>query len=235
MATTDPARSETLVSRSELGSWRLWRHLCLLQVAADAAASLEIPTGEMQGAWEDFCGKHGVDVTTGKPVPKEFSGCDPDALKDAVIREVRIARWKKAHFGKHAREHFDKRKPELDRVVYSLLRVGDAGLARELWFRLAENEAAFADLAPRYTAGHEVHTNGLVGPATFGSMHPALAAHLRAGAEGQLLKPLRIAEIFVVARVEKFLPAQFDDDMEARMIEELAAQWLNTRLDEAAR
>lgn len=231
----ETTRQESSLTRSDLGSWRLWRHICLLQAAAAAAASLPIPPEEMETAWADFCRRHNVDDKTGEPVPKEFMGCDPGALKAAVMREVRVARWKKAQFGGHAREHFDRRKPELDRVVYSLLRVGDAGLARELWFRLTEKEADFADLAPRYTAGHEVHTNGLVGPATFGSMHPALAAHLRAGAEGQLLKPLRIAEIFVVARVEKFLPAQFDDDMEARMIEELAAQWLNTRLDEAAR
>lgn len=235
MATTDPARQDAPVTRSELGSWRLWRHLCLLHTAADASADLEIPPEEVESAWEDFCRKHGVDPKSGTPVPKEFSGCDPGALKDAVQREARVARWKKAHFGAHAKEHFERRKPELDRVVYSLLRVGDAGLARELWFRLAENEATFAELAPRYTAGHEVHTNGLVGPSAFGSMHPALAAHLRAGEEGKLLKPLRIADSCIVVRVEKFLPAQFDDEMQARMIEELAAHWLNTRLDEAAR
>jgi hypothetical protein len=65
-------------------------------------------------------------------------------------------------------------------------------------------------------------------------MHPALAAHLRSAEEGKLLKPLSLGDIFVVTRVEKFLPAQFDETMQARMIEELASQWLDAKLNESA-
>lgn len=218
---------------AELGSWQLWHRLCQLRLAEEASASLEISPAEINEAWSEFCRRQDIDPAKGLPVPRVFFPCGPDELRSAVARDLRISRWQKATFGPHAKEHFERRKPTLDRVVYSLIRVKDGGLARELWFRLKENEATFADLALRYTSGHELHTLGIVGPSAFGSMHPALAAHLRAGEEGKLLKPALIGNNFVVARVEKFLPAQYDEKMEGRMIEELCSQWLNAKLDES--
>jgi parvulin-like peptidyl-prolyl isomerase len=150
-------------------------------------------------------------------------------LKAVVEREVRIAKWKKALFEPEAAQHFERRKPSLDRVVYSLLRVKEAGLARELWFRIKEGEASFADLAPKYASGNEVYTAGIVGPVAFGAMHPALAGVLKSARAGELLKPFAVAEWFLVARVDHHLPVEFDEAMKHQMTEELAAQWLDER------
>jgi parvulin-like peptidyl-prolyl isomerase len=228
-----PSGPEPSVAASELGSWKLWRQLQMMRAAAEASASCQLGDEEIEAEWSVFCRSHQVEPATGKPVPTAFSGCKPGELKQALVRDLRIARWKKDTFGPHAKSHFATRKAALDRVVYSLIRVSDAGLARELWFRLRENEATFAELAARYTSGHEVHTSGVLGPAAFGSMHPALAAHLRTGEEGKLLKPVAIGETAVVARVEKFLPAHYDEAMEARMTEELCSLWLNKNIDES--
>ena len=234
MKTPPDAAPAVTVSSSELGSWKLWRQLCRLRLAAKASAGCGLPDEELDKEWSAFCRRNGVDPSALRAVPPEFSGCEPGALKEVFARDLRISRWKKNTFGPHAKEHFESRKSALDRVVYSLLRVRDAGLARELWFRIAEGEATFAELAPRYSDGHEVHTRGIVGPSPFGAMHPALAAQLRSSEEGKLLKPIGLGDIFIVARVEKFLPAQFDEAMQARMIEELASQWLDANLDESA-
>jgi parvulin-like peptidyl-prolyl isomerase len=110
-----------------------------------------------------------------------------------------------------------------------LLRVKDAGLARELWFRIKEGEATFADLAPDYASGNEVYTAGIIGPVSFGAMHPALAGVLRLAKAGELLHPFAVAEWFLVARVDHHLPVEFNDAMSQQMIEELATQWLEAR------
>jgi hypothetical protein len=60
-------------------------------------------------------------------------------------------------------------------------------------------------------------------------MHPALAGVLRSARPGELLKPFAVAEWFLVARVEHQLPVEFDEAVTHQMIEELAAQWLETR------
>jgi parvulin-like peptidyl-prolyl isomerase len=132
-------------------------------------------------------------------------------------------------FEQQAEEHFERRKPALDRIVYSLLRVKEAGLARELWFRIKEGEATFADLAPTYASGNEIYTAGIVGPVAFGAMHPALAGVLKPARAGELLKPFAVAEWFLVARVDHHLPVEFDETMKSQMIEELCHQWLEER------
>lgn len=230
----DSPSSATAPTAAELGSWRLWRQLRRLRLATESSLGIAVTADEAEKAWQEFCRQHRVDPAVGTPVPRDFAPCTPEEMRAAVTRDLRIARWKQGTFGPHAREHFDRRKPALDRVVYSMIRVRDLGVARELWFRLKENEATFAELAPRYTEGHELHTSGLLGPTAFGAMHPALASHLRAAEEGKLLKPVQVAEWFLVARVEKFLPVEFDSQMQTAMVEELAQQWLDAALDESA-
>jgi parvulin-like peptidyl-prolyl isomerase len=214
---------------TELGSRRLWIQLLRSRLLEEASAGFEPEADEVANAWASFCKRNQLDPENPAKVPPEFMGCPPALLQSVVEREVRIAKWKKALFEPQAAEHFERRKPALDRVVYSLLRVKEAGLARELWFRIKEGEATFAELAPDYASGNEVYTAGIVGPVTFGAMHPALAGVLKSARAGELLKPFAVAEWFLVARVDHQLPAEFDEAMKQQMIEELAAQWLQER------
>jgi len=214
---------------AELGSRRLWVQLLRSRLLEESSAGFDVDPEEVGNAWAAFCKRHQLDPENPAKVPSEFIGCPPSDLRAVVEREVRIAKWKKALFEPQAAEHFERRKPALDRVVYSLLRVKEAGLARELWFRIKEGEASFADLAPKYASGNEVYTAGIVGPVAFGAMHPGLAGVLKPARAGDLLKPFAVAEWFLVARVEHHLPVEFDDGMKQQMIEELAAHWLDER------
>ena len=47
-----------------------------------------------------------------------------------------------------------------DQVIYSLLRVRDPGLARELWIRLEEGETTFAEMAHQHGVGDEAQRKG---------------------------------------------------------------------------
>ena len=214
---------------AELGSRRLWVQLLRARLMDEASAGFEPDPEEVVNAWMAFCKRHQLDPEHPAKVPPDFTGCPPNELKAVVEREVRISKWKKALFEPEAAQHFERRKPALDRVVYSLLRVKEAGLARELWFRIKEGEASFADLAPKYASGNEVYTAGIVGPVAFGAMHPALAGVLKSARAGELLKPFAVAEWFLVARVDHHLPVEFDEAMKHQMTEELATQWLDER------
>ena len=125
-----------------------------------------------------------------------------------------------------AEAHFLRRKNQLDRVVYSLLRVKDRFLAQELYLRIEANEASFADLAAKYAEGPEKQTNGIVGPVPLTQAHPALAERLRTSAPGLLMPPIQISEWWLVTRLESYSPACFDDATSQRMAEELFNQWV---------
>ena len=43
---------------------------------------------------------------------------------------------------------------------------------------------------------------------------------------GQILPPTRIADWFVILRLEKFIPAQLDEFMKVRLLNELFETWL---------
>lgn len=216
------------ITPAELGRHRLWKPLLKARLLEESSAGFLVEEEELNEAWQRFCKGQGFDPAN-PSVPSDFTGCSLGDLREIVARDLRIAKWKAARFEAHARERFDQRKPALDRVVYRLLRVKEAGLARELWFRLREGEATFAELAPEYASGSEVHTEAIVGPSPFGAMHPGLAQTLRAAREKELMKPFAVAEWFLIARVEKFLPAEFDDAAKNLMIEELTQLWLEER------
>jgi parvulin-like peptidyl-prolyl isomerase len=224
-----PTDDSASISISELGQYKLWKGVLKARLLDESSASFQPDPDELDEAWQVFCKNHQVEPESSTPVPHDFVGCPPEKLKASVERDLRIGKWKKALFESGARDRFHMRQPALDRVVYSLLRVKDAGLARELWFRLKEGEATFAELAPKYASGNEIYTAGIVGPVAYGSMHPALAEILRTAHPGKLLKPLAVADWYLVARVEHQLPAEFDEATKALMIEELAHIWLEER------
>lgn len=220
---------ETPVDFAELGRYRLGWLLRRARLLDEVSRS-EMPSPEeTEEAWGAFCKRNQIDPQHPEPVPREYVGCPVDELRAAVKRDLRIQKWKETTFGFQAEERFDLRKPALDRVVYSLLRVQEAGLARELWFRLREREATFAELAPRYASGNEVYTGGIVGPVAFGAMHPGLANVLRVAPGGEVLKPFAVAEWHLVARVEHHLPAVFDAATRTQMIDELLQIWLEEK------
>ena len=217
------------VEFAELGAHRLGVPLLRARLMEEASRGHTPAPETVAEAWAAFCQKNQVNPDTGAPVPKEFMGCPPEGLKEGLERELRIQLWKEATFGPAAQDRFAERKPGLDRVVYSLLRVKEGGVARELYFRLREKEATFAELAPRYASGNEIYTGGIVGPVPFGAMHPGLAQALRGAVVGELLKPFSVAEWFLVARVDHHLPAEFDENIRALMIEELLHIWLDAQ------
>jgi len=150
---------------------------------------------------------------------------EADAIWQAELPR-RIAHHCEQHFSHRAEQRFLARKNRLDQVIYSLLRVDDAALARELYLRIAEGEADFAELAASYSMGPERSTRGVVGPVPLLQAHPNLAELLRTSRPGQLQAPLRIEQWWLVVRLESLRSASFDAEMRQRMSRELFDEWV---------
>ncbi|MFO7628507.1 MAG: peptidylprolyl isomerase [Prochlorococcaceae cyanobacterium] len=139
----------------------------------------------------------------------------------------RIERYCEQHYAHQAETRFLQRKHHLDRVVYSLLRCKDPYLARELYLRIEEGEANFADLAAEYSQGHEKTTKGIVGPVPLNQAHPLLAERLRINPPGTLLEPFSIESWWLVVRLESFQSATFDAATRQQMARELFDEWMH--------
>jgi parvulin-like peptidyl-prolyl isomerase len=130
-------------------------------------------------------------------------------------------------FGSAATSLFLKRRADLDRVVFSILRLRDAELAQELYFRLQAGEADFPQLA-HLSEGQESQLGGRLGPINLGQLTPLLAERLRRSSPGQLLPPLELEDGQVlVLRLDLLMPASQDQRLQDQLEQELFENWLS--------
>ncbi|MBD2000295.1 peptidylprolyl isomerase [Leptolyngbya sp. FACHB-541] len=153
-----------------------------------------------------------------------------EQFEKLATRKLRIEKFKRLSWGHTVGSCFLKRKMQLDQVVYSFMRVSDRGLANELYFRIQEGEQSFAELAREYSEGPEAYTSGLMGPVELGKLHPNLAELLYTSPVNKVQSPVPFGEWQVIVRVEKFIPAELDDAMRQRLLQEKFESWFQEQL-----
>lgn len=203
-------------------------------VLDDRLAAIECSQEEVFSAYKTFYHKYQINSDADREAWLERNHCTLEQFEHSVLRTIKLDRFKSEAFSNKVDTYFLQRKAQLDRAIYSLLRVTDAHLAQELFFRIQDGEATFTELVKQYSGGQETEVGGLVGPHEFSVPHPILAAKLKSLQPGQLAAPIQIAEWFVIVRLEKYLPAKLDDAMRARLTEELYEQWLQEQLNQLA-
>ncbi|WP_193199000.1 glycosyltransferase [Nostoc sp. MG11] len=181
---------------------------------------------------QDFCAKHQLMSEAERLSWLEQQGMTETQFLDLATRNLRIEKFKQATWGSQLESYFYQRKKQLDRVVYSLIRTHDAAAAQELYFRLLENEQPFADLAVQYSQGSEAQVGGLIGPVAMSTPHPKLARILAVNQPGQLSPPTRVGDWWVIVRPEKYIPAQLDEPMQQKLLNELFSSWLKEQLQQ---
>jgi parvulin-like peptidyl-prolyl isomerase len=158
-----------------------------------------------------------------------------EQLTAIATRRLRIEKFKQATWGHKLEAYFLKRKRQLDKVIYSLMTTKDIGLAKELYFRIQEGEQSFSELAQAYSQGIESQTGGINGPIELGSIHPNLAQILSVSQPSQLWSPLPFGELVIIVRLETLIPAQLDESMRQRLLNELFEAWLQEQLRQLPR
>lgn len=152
-----------------------------------------------------------------------------EQVKTLAVRQFKIEKFKQATWGDKVGAYFIHRKKQLDRVIFSLIRTGKLELAQELYFRLQAKEQSFVDLARQYSEGPESSVGGFVGPIELGNLPPALAEVLYKSQPGQIC-PLAYGKWQAIVRLEKIIPAQLDDSMRRKLLDELFQLWLTPQL-----
>ena len=149
-----------------------------------------------------------------------------DDLQDLIDRELQLRKFKTDKWETQVESYFCQRKSQIDRVVFSMIRVKEIDVAEEIYFRLVSEEATFVELAPLYSEGIEAKTKGISGPVELGKLDPILANALITLQPLEVLPPLQIGEWWVVLQLETIIPAQLDEEMRQYLTEELFNQWI---------
>ena len=185
---------------------------------------------EIFGAYKAFYHKYQINSDDDRAAWLERNNCSLVQFEHSVLRTLKLDRFKQSTFDSKVDSYFLQRKSQLDRAVYSLLRVKDSHLAQELFFRIQDGEATFGELVKQYSGGPEAESGGIIGPQELSVPHPMLAQRISTLKPGQLAPPMQIADWFVLVELKNYLPAQLDKSMRARLIDELYEQWMQSKL-----
>ncbi|MBD2497912.1 peptidylprolyl isomerase [Nostoc sp. FACHB-280] len=215
-----------------LASYNLMPQFLCESIIDAAIASISCTQAEINHALEQFY-QH-WDLKTDKKIQDWCLryGFHHQQVKILATRKLRIEKFKQATWGNQLESYFLQRKRQLDKVIYSLIRIENRGTANELFFRIAEGEQVFAELAKEYSQGLEADTGGIIGPVEFGSITPNFAQLLYTSQVGVVQSPVPWGNLWVIVRVEKIIPAQLDDFMRQRLLQENFEAWLQQQISQ---
>ena len=213
--------------RALLKRFNLLSPLVEQMVTSEAIAAVEVSEDQLEEARLGLLQQRGYDgMEQWAELLEGLQRSEEDVL-DRLRFGIRRRSFMRERFGPKAEARFLERKNELDQVVYSLLRLENRFLARELYLQIESGESNFADLAKSYAEGPERNTNGIVGPVSLTQAHPTLVEKLRVSQPGVLLEPFRISDWWLVVRLERYSPATFTDEVSDQMCREMFDAWID--------
>ncbi|MBV9385884.1 MAG: peptidylprolyl isomerase [Chroococcidiopsidaceae cyanobacterium CP_BM_ER_R8_30] len=207
---------------------KLVRELLIDQVVS----SVECTPEELARACQQFYEQNQITSETVRQAWLKHHGTTLEQVEILATRRLKVEKFKQITWGHKLESCFLQRKAQLDRVVYSLIRTQDFGVAQELYFRIQAQEQSFAELAREYSQGPEAQTNGLIGPIELSNSRSEIGQMLSVSQPGQLWPPTRLGDWVVIVRLEKFIPAQLDEPMRQRLLHEMFVAWLSEQLQQ---
>ncbi len=158
-------------------------------------------------------------------------------LQKMAERAIKLQQFKQGIWGNKLASYYLLRKSQLDRVICSIVEVSDLALAQELFFRLHSDAANFAHIAYKYSQGATAIDGGKIGPISMSELSPPIAQQV------VRLNPGELSPLFIIpsngqqtehrhafVRLEKLIPAPFDDNLRQLLLDELFEQWLRSRI-----
>lgn len=194
-------------------------------------ADIPSTAAERQAALETFCQQQQLTSPEAQSAWLQNQSMTLEELEELAIRPMLLEKFKTATWGHRVESYFLKRKTSLDQAIYSLIRSKDKELIQELYFRIQEGEQSFGELARQYSQGLEAHTGGIVGPVPLSQIHPVIAKILSTSQPAQLWSPIYLEGWFVIIRLEKLFPAQLDQPMRDRLLDELFETWISEEIE----
>ncbi|ACK71967.1 PpiC-type peptidyl-prolyl cis-trans isomerase [Gloeothece citriformis PCC 7424] len=215
-----------------LGQYRLLPQLVKEIIIDQAIAEIECTPEEQQMARNLFYQQNQLTSEEKIQAWLKQQGITREQLEYLSLRELKLEKFKQVTWGNKIEPYFLKIKGKLDRVIYSLIRTKDTGIAQELYFRIQDQENTFEELAKKYSQGPEAQTGGLIGPVELNVPHPTISQMLMGSQPGQLWPPTQIGEWIIIIRLEQRISTPLDQQTQQRILNELFQGWLIAQMQQ---
>jgi hypothetical protein len=154
---------------------------------------------------------------------------DPSQI-EAFKHSLALKKYQQVRWGHRIPSYFLTRKRALDRVIFSAIQVDNLSMAQEIYLRIKDRQQSFDKLARLYSQGSEAKLGGVMGPIALERINPKIAYYLSSLKSGELSPLFKLDNFHVFVRLEQWVPARFDEDIKAQLIEELFEQWLQAEI-----
>lgn len=213
-----------------LASYKMMPQLLRERIIDKAVASIECTSAEIEQAYQDFYQTNKINSETKLQIWLQRHNLTVPQLELTIIRPLKIYKFKQQTWGNQLESYFWQRQPDLDLVVYSMIKVKDRDLAQELYFRISAGEQSFTAAASQYSQGIEAYTGGIMNPIGIGRLPKPLAQRLRSLNPGELHRPIVSDNHFVIVRLEQIIPAKLNSFTAKSLLNEMFEAWLKQQL-----
>jgi hypothetical protein len=169
-------------------------------------------------------------LATWERSPTDSISIDIPTIESGEHQNLRLERYKQAHWGHLVKSRFLACQSQLNRVLFSTIEVADLSLAQELYCRITEQGYSFNQLAIIHSQNSTAKLGGVVGPIAPAYLHPLIQQQLK-GLEVKQLSPIfRLENHYIFLRFDRKIPAQLNTQIEQQLLDELFESWLEQQI-----
>ena len=180
------------------------------RVVVSQRDDLSAPEAIAKEALSQYCSEHNLSSDEERQRWCVIRGMGPDDFLAEAIHEWRRGELRSKLITTSGESLYLRYKDKLDRVLYSLLRVEDPCLCRELFYAIEAGEISFGEAARLHSTGPEAKTQGIVGPVDLTTPHPEIASRLRTAQAGQMVGPFEADQWHTLIRLEYRFDSEYD-------------------------
>lgn len=160
---------------------------------------------------------------------------DSEYLINKLVLQEKITRLKTFIVPPEAvNEAFVQNKARLDAVSFALIRINDESLAKELYFKLKDDNEDFHDLARRFSVGEEASNGGMYRTTPLSNLNPEIKIRLESLTEGGFTEPFLVnSSQFVIAKLVQKHPAILTPQLANNIKNDLFEAWIGRQINQA--
>ena len=214
-----------------LSKYQMWPQLLEGVLIDQAIASMSYTLIEKKNALQSFYTKAQLDSVENRQEWLQQRDITMGQLEQWVEKNYRLTKFKAIVWGAMIEDHFNQCKPDLNQVIYSSIQVDDKALALDIHSRLQNNTDDFSELAERYSQSPIIRSTIVKGPVELGHIHPEISHALLDSGVGQFSSIIEVGDQFMIVRLEEVRPAELNDRMRQRLLDELFEEWVDDQVN----
>ena len=123
---------------------------------------------------------------------------------------TKVQKYCDINYSKSLNKHFYDKKENIDSVTYSMIRVKEYGLSKELYYRIKDDNVDFNQISKDYSIGIEKENSGFIGPLSLDKVHPKVKEKLKKCFLKFIHKPFKVNNEWIIIKLEEYIESKLD-------------------------